>query len=321
MSSGCRRVTDTAAPAHLRRRAHDRRPSKSALWLDRNFKWLMVTPAVLLIMSITLYPLLFSLWVAFINYDFSVPGHAFVGLGNFRRVVTDPVAIGSTVTTLWLSVVNVTLEFVLGLMLALAMVKTFRGRGAVMTILIIPLFISPVIVGQFWALLLQRPFGPTNFLLGKLVGHEVTISWLTEKPWNFIAIIAADVWQWTPFMFVLLLAGLTSIPQHIYEAAELDGVNAWQAFWQLTLPQLTPMILLAVTFRLLDAVKIFDVVFMLTGGGPGTSTYTLSYYLYQIGFQQFHISQATAGSWLFLILLTLMIMVLVRRLLRPEAER
>ena len=281
----------------------------------------MVIPAVLLIMSITLYPLLFSLWVAFINYDFSVPGHAFVGLGNFVRVVTDPVAIGSTVTTLWLSVVNVALEFVLGLLLALAMVKTFRGRGAVMTILIIPLFISPVIVGQFWALLLQRPFGPTNFLLGKLVGHEVTISWLTEKPWNFIAIIAADVWQWTPFMFVLLLAGLTSIPQHIYEAAELDGVNAWQAFWQLTLPQLAPMILLAVTFRLLDAVKIFDVVFMLTGGGPGTSTYTLSYYLYQIGFQQFHISQATAGSWLFLIILTLMIMVLVRRLLRPETSR
>jgi multiple sugar transport system permease protein len=318
-SSDPGRVLEAVARDRLGQRST--RPSPAALWIDHHFKWLMVAPAILIIVMITLYPLLFSLWVAFINYDFSVPGHAFVGLGNFRRIVTDPVAISSTVTTLWLSVVNVALEFVLGLMLALAMVKTFRGRSAVMTILIIPLFISPVIVGQFWALLLQRPFGPTNYLLGKLVGHEVTISWLTEKPWNFMAIIAADVWQWTPFTFVLLLAGLTSIPPHIYEAAELDGVNAWTAFWDLTLPHLAPMILLALTFRLLDAVKIFDVIFMLTGGGPGTGTYTLSYYLYQIGFQQFHISQATAGSWLFLVVLTVMIMALVQRLLRPEAVR
>lgn len=281
----------------------------------------MIAPAAVLILALTVYPLAFSLWVAFVNYDFSVPGHAFVGLGNFRRVLADPVAVGSAVTTAWLTAINVAVEFVLGLLLALAMVKTFRGRGVVMTILIVPLFISPVIVGQFWALLLQRPFGPTNYLLGKLLGHEVTISWLTERPWNIIAIATADVWQWTPFMFVLLLAGLTSIPQHIYEAAELDGVNAWQAFWLLTLPQLAPMILLAVTFRLLDAVKLFDVIFMLTGGGPGTSTYTASYYLYQVGFQQFHISQATAGSWLFLIVITVLIMFLVRRLLRPEAAR
>ena len=300
---------------------HRRKPSASAAFADRHFKWLLVAPAVLLILALTIYPLAFSLWVAFINYDFSVPGHAFVGFDNFRRVLADPVAIGSAWTTAWLTIVNVTLEFLLGLVLALSMAKTFRGRGLVMTILIVPLFISPVIVGQFWALLLQRPFGPTNYLLGKLVGHEVTISWLTERPWNFIAIVVADLWQWTPFMFVLLLAGLTSIPLHIYEAAELDGVNAWQAFWQLTLPQLLPMVLLAVTFRLLDAVKLFDVIFMLTGGGPGTSTYTASYYLYQIGFQQFHISQATAGSWLFLIATTVLIMVLVRRLLKPEAGR
>jgi multiple sugar transport system permease protein len=298
-----------------------RRPHAAALWVDRHFKWLMVAPAVVLIVALTVYPLVFSLWVAFVNYDFTVPGHAFVGFQNFRRVLSDPVAIGSARTTVWLTVINVAVEFVLGLLLALAMTKIFRGRGVVMTILIVPLFISPVIVGQFWALLLQRPFGPTDYLLGKLLGHPVTISWLTETPWNIIAIVTADVWQWTPFMFVLLLAGLTSIPQHIYEAAELDGVNAWQAFWQLTLPQLAPMILLAVTFRLLDAIKLFDVIFMLTGGGPGTSTYTASYYLYQVGFQQFHISQATAGSWLFLIATTVLIMMLVRRLLRPEAGR
>ncbi len=301
--------------------AAQRRRMRGSAWADRHFKWLLVAPAVILILGLTVYPLAFSLWVAFINYDFTVPGHAFVGLENFRRVLADPVATGSALTTVWLTVVNVGLEFMLGLALALAMARTFRGRGIVMTVLIVPLFISPVIVGQFWALLLQRPFGPTDYLLGKLLGHEVAISWLTQAPWNFIAIVTADVWQWTPFMFVLLLAGLTAIPLHVYEAAELDGAGAWQTFWQLTLPALGPMILIAVTFRLLDAVKLFDVIFMLTGGGPGTSTYTASYYLYQIGFQQFHISQATAGSWLFLIAIAVLVMLLVRKLLRPEAAR
>src|SRR4029077_7266436 len=111
---------------------------------------------------------------------------------------------------------------------------------------------------------------------------------------------------------------LAAIPPHLYEAAELDGVSRLQAFFYVTLPQLGPIIVLAITFRLLDSVRLFDVIFMMTGGGPGTKTYTLSFYLYQVGFQQFHLSVATAGSWIFLILLSLVIMVLVRRLLRAE---
>jgi multiple sugar transport system permease protein len=198
------------------------------------------------------------------------------------------------------------------------MVKNFKGRGLVMSILIVPLFISPVIVGQAWSLLLQRPFGPTDFLLSKLFGHEVTISWLTESPYVFFSLIIADVWQWTPFMFVILLAGLTAIPPNLYEAAELDGVDSWLAFKSITLPHLAPMMLLAVTFRLLDAVKLFDTIFIMTGGGPGTKTYTNSFYLYTLGFTQFHLSEATAGAWIFLVLTLIVITFLVRRLLRPE---
>ncbi len=287
-------------------------------WTDRHFKWLLVAPATLLILALSVYPLLFSIWVSFVNYDFTVPGHAFVGLKNFRQVVFDPIARWSLVVTAILSFASVLIEFLLGLALALAMAKNFKGRGVIMSILIIPLFISPVIVGQTWALLLQRPFGPTNFLLGLLTGHEVTISWLNTAPWNFYAIIMADVWQWTPFMFVILLAGLTAIPPHIYEAAELDGVGAWRTFWFITVPHLAPMMLLAVTFRLLDAVKLFDTIYVMTGGGPGSTTYSASYYLYTIGFTQFHLSQATAGSWIFLIITAGVIAVLVRRLLKAE---
>jgi multiple sugar transport system permease protein len=287
-------------------------------WSDRHFKWLLVAPAVLLILALSVYPLLFSVWVLFVNYDFQIPGHAFVGLKNFRQVFADPVARWSLWLTITLSVANVTIEFLLGLALALTMVKTFPGRGLVMSVIIVPLFISPVIVGQAWTLLLQRPFGPTNYLLSLLLGREVSIGWLTESPWLYFALIIADVWQWTPFMFVILLAGLTSIPPNLYEAAELDGVGGWQIFRRITLPFLGPMITLAITFRLLDAIKLFDTIFIMTGGGPGTKTYTSSFYLYTVGFTQFHLSQATAGSWIFLVLTVIVVTVLVRKLLEVE---
>jgi multiple sugar transport system permease protein len=313
-------MAQTVGISHLRARQRSTRQDKFSAWVDRHFKWILVAPAVLLILALSVYPLLFSLWVAFVNYDFAIPGHAFVGLNNFKQVIFDPVARFSMLITVILSAANVIIEFLLGLGLALAMARNFRGRGLIMSILIVPLFISPVIVGQAWSLLLQRPFGPTDYLLGQLIGRDVTISWLTESPWNYIAIIIADVWQWTPFMFVILLAGLTAIPPNLYEAAELDGVGGWQAFWSITVPQLGSMILLAITFRLLDAVKLFDIIFIMTNGGPGTATYTASFYLYTVGFQQFHLSQATAGSWLFLIFTSAVIMLLVRRLLRAETR-
>ena len=294
-----------------------RRPTLSE-WSDRNFRWLLVAPAVCLILALSIFPLLFSLWVSFVNYDFQIPGHAFVGLKNFEQVVADPVARWSLVVTAILSGSSVLLEFVLGLVLAMALTTTFRGRGLIMSLIIVPLFISPVVVGQCWALMLQRPFGPTNYILSQLLGFDVTISWLTQAPWNFIALIVADVWQWTPFMFVILLAGLAAVPPHVYEAAELDGVGAWQTFWYITVPHIAPMMLLALTFRLLDAVKLFDIIFVLTGGGPGTNTYSASYYLYTIGFTQFHLSNATAGSWIFLVLTVIVVIFLVRRLLKPE---
>jgi multiple sugar transport system permease protein len=292
----------------------------SARKSDVRFKWLLVAPAALLILAISVYPLLFSIWVLFVNYDFQIPGHAFVGLKNFSQVIFDPVARYSLWMTVVLSVINVTLEFLLGLAIAMAMAGTFRGRGILISVLIVPLFISPVIVGQVWMLMLHSPFGPTNYILSQLLGQEVTIKWLTQWPWNFVALILADVWQWTPFMFVILLAGLTAIPPHVYEAAELDGVGPWQTFWYVTVPYIAPMMLLAVTFRLLDAVRLFDTIFIMTGGGPGTSTYTASFYLYTIGFTQFHLSRATAGAWIFMVLTLLVIIFMVRRLLKPEVR-
>ncbi len=288
-------------------------------WVDRHIRWLLVLPAVLLILAFSIYPLIYSVWVAFVNYDFQIPGHAFVGLQNFAQALADPLFGTSLVFTAILSSGSVIVEFSLGLLLALAMTDRFRGRGVLMTIFLIPLFVSPVIVGQFWSLLLQRPFGPVDYLLSLLLQRPVEISWLTESPWNYIAIITADTWQWTPFMFVILLSGLTAIAPELYEAAALDGASRLQAFVHVTVPQLLPIMLLALTLRLLDAIKLFDIIYVMTGGGPGASTYTTSYYLYVTGFQQFHLSVATAGSWIFLAITAVIIAVLVRKLLRPEA--
>ena len=174
--------------------------------------------------------------------------------------------------------------------------------------------------GRLVAERVEKTLQEVGHLLGLLVGQEVTISWLTQFPYNFLALILADVWQWTPFMFVILLAGLTSVPAHVYEAAELDGVGRWQVFWHITVPYIAPMMMLAVTFRLLDTIRLFDTIFIMTGGGPGTQTYSTSFYLYTIGFTQFHLSRATAGAWIFLVLTLLVVMVLVRRLLKPETH-
>jgi multiple sugar transport system permease protein len=295
-----------------------RRHSAASSWVDENIRWLLVSPAVLLVLALTIFPLVFSLWVNFVQYDFSLgEEHPWVGLDNFADNWRDPVWRKSLWVTAVLATSCVALELALGLLLALAMARAFVGRRVLMTLFVVPLFMSPVIVGMFFDLFMRRPYGPLNELLGWLVGHEVAIDFTIDGNWPYVAVILADAWQWTPFMFVILLAGLTSISDELYEAADLDGAKPRQAFVFVTLPLLVPIILLAVTFRFIDATKLFDIIFTLTRGGPGTDTYTTSYYLYQQGFELFHVGQGTAGSWMFMIMLTVIAFWLVRRLLRP----
>jgi multiple sugar transport system permease protein len=300
-----------------------RRPRAASSWVDRHIKWLLVSPAVAIVLLLTIFPLAFSLWVAFVQYDFSIGvEHPWVGFDNFVENWKDPVWRQSLWRTVWFSVTVVAIELVLGMLLALAMLRPFRGRRVLMTMFVIPLFISPVVVGGFFDLFVRRPYGVANQLASWVWPGDVTIDFTTDKPWLYIVLFMADVWQWTPFMFVILLAGLAAIPDTLYEAADLDGAKPWQAFRFVTLPLLLPIVLIAVTFRLIDAAKLFDIIFSLTRGGPGTDTYTTSYYLYQQGFEFFHLGQGTAGAWMFMIMLSFVSFWLVRRLLRPlEEER
>jgi multiple sugar transport system permease protein len=287
--------------------------------LDRNIRWLLVAPAVLIILALTIFPLGFSMWVNFVEFDFSVSNeHPWVGLDNFRDNWNDPVWVHSLWVTALLATSSVAVELTIGLVLALAMLRPFRGRRGLMTLIVLPLFMSPVIVGGFFDLFLRRPFGPMNWLLNQIPWMgDVSINFTNDFPWTFISLILADTWQWTPFMFVILLAGLSSISDELYEAAEIDGAKPRQSFFFVTLPLLTPIILIAVTFRFIDAAKLFDIIYSLTRGGPGTDTYTSSYYLYQQGFEFFHLGQGTAGSWMFMVFLIVISFWLVRRLLKP----
>lgn len=296
------------------------RPGRAASWADRHVRLLLVLPAVILTAAMTLFPLGYSLWASFVRFDFRMPGHPWVGFANFAAIIRDPVALQSLWHTAVVVVVLVACQFVAGLVLALTLARSFRGRNLVIPILVLPLFMSPVVVGQLWRLLLEPQTGPTNYLLGLMLPGEVTISWFTQWPFNWIAIIIADSWQWTPFMLIILLAGLTTIPHELYEAAELDGASAWQKFRHVTTPLLAPIATLAIVFRTIDAIKLFDVVYVLTGGGPGTSTYTAPYYLYERGLQFFDIGPAAAGSWMLLILTLIVAFRLVVRLL-PEKRR
>jgi multiple sugar transport system permease protein len=289
--------------------------------MDRNIRWLLVSPSVLLIVALTIFPLGFSIWVSFVQFDFSISNeHPWIGLDNFKTTWEDPVWVHSLLVTAVLATLSVVVELVLGFFLALAMLRPFRGRRGLMVLFVIPLFISPVIAGGFFDLFLRRPFGPMNWLLSGLVGHPVSIDFTIDDKWPFFALILADAWQWTPFMFVILLAGLSAIPDELYEATEIDGARPRQSFFFVTLPLLMPIILIAITFRFVDAAKLFDIIYSLTRGGPGTETYTTSYYLYQQGFEFFHLGQGTAGAWMFTIMLTIVSFWLVRRLLKPVED-
>jgi multiple sugar transport system permease protein len=286
---------------------------------DRHIRWLLVTPAVLIILALTIFPLGFSMWVNFVEFDFSVSNeHPWVGLDNFRDNWDDPVWVHSLYVTGILATASVVVELAIGLLLALAMLRPFRGRRGLMTLIVLPLFMSPVLVGGFFDLFLRRPFGPMNWLLGQIPWMgDVSIDFTNDFPWTYISLILADAWQWTPFMFVILLAGLSAISDELYEAAEIDGAKPRDSFFFVTLPLLAPIILIAITFRFIDAAKLFDIVYSLTRGGPGTDTYTTSYYLYQQGFEFFHLGQGTAGSWMFMAFLVVISFWLVRRLLKP----
>jgi len=268
--------------------------------------WLLVLPALLMILGLSIFPLIQSLLLSFQRWDLQSQEHPFVGLQNYRDVLLDARVWGALQNTGIIVVCAIAIEFLLGLGLALLFVGDFTGKRFAMPFLMLPVMVVPIVVGLTWRMLWDNQYGAINQTLSWFAGRDVNILWLAHRDTALFAMIVTDVWQWTPFMFLVLLAALSSVNPELYEAAALDGAGWWDALRDVSLPGISRVIAVAILFRALDAFKIFDLVYMFTQGGPGTSTESMSWYIYQLGFKFFRLGYASAVSFIVVIILTVL---------------
>jgi multiple sugar transport system permease protein len=264
--------------------------------------YLFLAPALIVTVAIMLYPLVFSLRTSFESYQLARPEEReFIGLDNYLWTIQSPNFLNAITVTLVFTVAAVALEFLLGLALALLVNREFRGQGVVRTVLMLPLFLTPSVVGLLFVRLYYPGDGLVPLFLS-LFGLDHNFPLLGTRSTALPAIILMDIWRTTPFMFLVLLAGLQSLPQEVIEAAQIDGASAWQILKSVTLPLLMPLILVALTIRGMDAFREFDTFMLLTGGGPGQATEVISMMAYILAFRAYDIGRASAVSWVILVL-------------------
>ncbi|MBI4463379.1 MAG: sugar ABC transporter permease [Acidobacteria bacterium] len=258
----------------------------------------LLAPAALFVIGVALVPILFTFWLGF-RREMPIFGISeWIGGGNYLFLFADARFWAALANTGYFVVLSVGLELMLGLAFAVLLHRTFRGRGLVWALVLVPWAVPNVVAARFWEWIFNADYGVFNYLLGS------NIHWLGDPFWAIHAAILADVWKTTPFVVLLLLAGLQVIPEDLYRAARVDGANAWLLFRHVTLPLLRPYILLALLFRTVDAARVFDLIFVLTGGGPANQTETLVVYAYKLLYRtlQFGYGSAVAVATFFLVL-------------------
>src|SRR5438552_4767224 len=270
-------------------------------WRARLLPVALMAPTALFAMAVTLVPLAYLVRTSVQEYRLG-QSPTFVGLQNYRHLLVDETFRASLLTTLVFTVVATGVEFVLGLALALLLKEEFSFQGLIRSSLIVPMVIAPVVVGIIWRLLYSADVGLFSFAVNALTGRTVSV--LSNPTLALPALILVDVWEWTPFMFLLLLAGIQSLPQEPFEAARVDGAGPWNVFLHLTLPMLRPVIVVAILIRALDAFTVFDQVFVLTQGGPGTATEVATVMIYKTAFRfsQFGYAASMAVALLVLVM-------------------
>lgn len=280
----------------------------------RAFQLALVVPAVTIMLLLGLFPLLYSVVVSFQRIGLTTTDTSFAGFVNYVRLFSDARFFQSLGHTLLIGAIALPVQLVLGLLLAFHFLHDRRGKRVFVALLIIPAVISPMVAGSMWRLMFDERYGPINQIIGWIAGEWLSILWTIDPRFAYPAIIICDVWQWTPFMFLILLAALSNVDVEQQEAAALDGASRWQAFWHVTLPAIMPILSVALLIRSLDLIRVFDIVWQLTRGGPGTSTETLSIYAYIRGFQEFDTSFVGALVVVLIIGLSAILMLALRRL-------
>ena len=286
-------------------------PGGSPRLSDRGLAVAFISPALLLLLGMSVFPLLWALYLSFTDYSATrATGADFVGFDNYTTILTSSEVHKRALTTLVYVVGAVLFQTVLGFSIAYLISRRTRGRGALTTLFLVPMMLSPVVVGLFWKFMLDAQFGVINSMLGSLGFGQV--EWLTRQRTALFSLIVVDTWQWTPFIMLIALAGLTAVPKYLYEAASIDRASEWFRFRHITLPMVWPLLLIAVMFRAIEAFRLFDLVYILTSGGPGVSTETLSFHVYKVAFLGFNTGLASAYG----ILMVLVVIVLAQFYLR-----
>lgn len=270
----------------------------------------------MVLLALSIYPLLYSVSVS-LQTETS-EGYQW-SLANFQRLLSDNFFLTALAHTFVYATAALSCEFVLGLSLALLLNSTIRGRGVFRATLLVPMMLPTVVVGVVWRLMLNPNFGAINGTLKGIGINTESLTWTASPRMALMSIILVDVWQWTPFVFLVLLAGLQAIPQEPYEAALVDGSNSWQTFRYVTLPLLKPAILITLLLRTMDLLRVFDQIFILTEGGPGFATETVSLYIYRTAFRFFDFGYAAAMSFVLLALTNVISVIYIRFLQTREA--
>jgi multiple sugar transport system permease protein len=278
---------------------------------DKLVAMLLLGPAVIYLLALSIYPTIYSLWIAFHNYSlYRRDLVSFSGIDNFTDLLDSDVFKQSFQVTLVFAAAAVLIELLLGLAIAVLFDRKMRGVNALRTLLMIPVLISPVAMGLTFRYIFAPTYGLLTYLL-RLV-HIPSPDWTVSVAWALPVVIFADVWQWTPFVALILLSGMQSVSTEVTEAAELDGLTEWQKLWRIVLPLIRPVLLVVVLIRLIDSIRMFDLVFVMTRGGPGSTTEVLSLFSYVTGFASGDMGSASAIAWVTVVIVNVLVAVFLR---------
>jgi multiple sugar transport system permease protein len=281
-----------------------------------SFYYMIFAPALLVILFLTIYPITTILYDSFFKYHFVTNVRSFVGLANYTQIIKEELFQRSFFNTLIFTLVASFSEVILGVLLAFLLQRRFWGKRVANLIIIFPMIISTMVICAVWQIFYHFEIGLFNFVLAK-IGMQ-PVGWLTDQRVALFSIILVDIWQWTPFAFLIIQAGIGSIPSDVFEAAQIDGARGSQINLKITLPILWSQIILVLMLRTLDTFRLFDKVYALTGGGPVNSTQTLSFFIYREGFTFFNFGRASAASVITLLVVGFLALFYIRNLLTEE---
>jgi multiple sugar transport system permease protein len=283
------------------------------------FYYWAVLPALVATLAVVVVPLIYSFGLSFWHYVLTDPRNVhFDGLANYAHALNDPTFRNSLGTTFVYGVGTVAVELVLGMAFALVVNTLTIGAGIVRTAMLVPVFMTPAVVAFMWRFMLHPDLGIVNYFLSSIgLGHPV---WLGDPKLALPSVMAVEIWRNTPFMFLVFLAGMQSLPSELFEAAAVDGASFWQRFRSLTLPLLMPLILVAVIIRGMDALREFDTIFIMTGGGPGNATETIAISTYRYSFRNYDMGLGSAVSYVIFAVVFLFGIYFVRRMNRTRVD-